>query len=652
MFEAMNLAILVGAGLIAISTFTSLISFRVGAPLLLVFLAVGLVAGVDGPGGLTFDDAPAAYFIGSVALAVILFDSGFNTQFRTVRAALGPALTLATVGVLLTAALVGAAAHLLLELEWLEALLLGAIVSSTDAAAVFFLLRVGGITLRDRVRSTLEVESGSNDPMAIFLTVTLVQIISASDTATAATGLAFLEAFARQMGFGLLAGLAGGQAIVLIIGRLKLEAGLYPIVVLSLALCVFAATGFASGSGYLAVYVAGVIAGNSGLQRLALLRRFQDGMTWFSQIAMFLTLGLLATPSQFLGIAWPAVALALFLTLVGRPIAAWLCLLPFGFTRNETTFVAWVGLRGAVSILLAILPIVAELPNGRLLFNVAFVVVIVSLVVQGWTIRPMARWLGLIVPPRIGPVERVELELPGRASHELITYRIAAESPVARGERVPRWARPSLIVRDGRTIRVHDAGRLRAGDYVYIFASPKLVHLLDRLFARPAGLDLADREFFGDFTIDPRTQIADLAEAYGFSVADEDATLSVADYVSRRMQGTPETGDRVPAGAIELIVREITDAGEIGEIGVALEPSRAAQPKLPVFLTWQEMRAFIRALRLSRRRRRQQKRLRRQELLVAQTPMVNSAEDSQPPSALPAPPLETPTASSQTIVRD
>ena len=289
--------------------------------------------------------------------------------------------------------------------------------------------------------------------------------------------------------------------------------------------------------------------------------------------------------------------LALFLTLIGRPIAVWLCLFPFGFSRNETTFVAWVGLRGAVSILLAIVPVVAGLPNGRLLFNTAFVVVLTSLLLQGWTIRPMARWLGLIVPPRIGPVERVELELPGRASHELISYRIAPESPVARGERIPRWARPSLIVRDGRSLRLHEAGRLRAGDYVYIFAAPKLVHLLDRLFARPAALDPSDREFFGDFAIDPGSQMTDLTAAYGFAVAADEAKLTVADFIHRRLHGAVEIGDRVPIETVELIVRALDDAGEIASIGLAVEPSRAARPKLPIFQSLGEILDTLARLR-------------------------------------------------------
>ena len=596
MFEAINLAILIGAGLIAISTFTSLISFRIGAPLLLVFLGVGLFAGEDGPGGLEFDNARVAYFIGSIALAIILFDSGFNTQLRSIRASFGPAVVLATVGVVVTAGLMGVGAHYVLGLPWLHAFLLGSIVSSTDAAAVFFLLRVGGITIRERVRSTLEVESAANDPMAIFLTITLIEVIVSGATGETA-GIRVLEEFGKQFGIGMMSGLAGGQLIILIINRLKLEAGLYPIVVLSLALCLFAATGILGGSGFLAVFIAGIRAGNSKVHGLPLIRRFQDGMTWFCQIAMFLTLGLLASPSQFPGIALPAVLLALFLTFIGRPVAVWLCLLPFAFSRNETIFISWVGLRGAVSILLGILPIVAELPTGRLLFNITFLVVMISLLLQGWTIRPMARWLGLIVPPRMGPVDRVELELPGRATHELIAYRIAPESPVAKGQRIPRWARPSLIVRDGRSLRLHEAGRLRTGDYVYIFAAPKLLHLLDRLFAGPATLEPFDREFYGDFTIDPGSSISDVAAAYGISVGPEEAKLTAADFIHRRLQGAAETGDRISIDSVELIVRALDDGGEIASIGLAVEPSRAGRPKLPRLQGQNRMRDFFARLR-------------------------------------------------------
>jgi cell volume regulation protein A len=603
MIEPMNLAILIASGLLVISIFTSLISFRIGAPLLLIFLAVGLGAGEDGPGGIDFDNAPAAYFIGSIALAIILFDSGFDTRFQSFRIAAWPAVTLATIGVLLTTVIVGVAARFLLWIPWPEALLMGAIISSTDAAAVFFLLRVGGITIRDRVRSTLEVESSSNDPAAIFLTITLVEFITGDpslDNPTIGLALALLQ----QMGLGAILGLAGGFLIAQTVNRIDLEQGLYPLLVLSLAICLFAATGMLGGSGFLAVYVAGVIAGNAKLRGTERLRRFQSGMTWLSQITMFLTLGLLATPSEFPAIVLPAILLALVLTFIGRPLAVWLCLLPFGFSRNETTFVAWVGLRGAVSILLGIVPILGGLPNGQMLFNVAFIVVLASLLIQGWTIRPMARWLGLVVPPRIGPVDRVELELPGRAHHELVVYRINPDSPVAKGERIPRWARPSLIVRDGRSMRVHAAGRLQPGDDVYIFTPPQQVRLLDKLFASPATVDQMDRQFYGDFSLAPNAKLTDVAESYGFTVDPGDRGLTVADILGREFRGGVEVGDRITYGPVEFIVRSVDPAGQITELGLALEMTRAGQPRLPLFQSRKELMALLRSWRDRRRHRR------------------------------------------------
>ncbi|HWT31160.1 MAG TPA: potassium/proton antiporter, partial [Propylenella sp.] len=297
MLESMYLAILIGAGLIMAAVFTTWIAFRFGAPLLLIFLAVGLVAGEDGL-GLEFDNSPVAYFLGNVALAIILFDSGFGTRFAAFRQAALPSIVLATVAVLITTGLVGLAARLVLGFPWFESLLLGAVVSSTDAAAVFFLLRVGGIHLRDRVRSVLEVESGCNDPMAIFLTVTFIELIAAQEPASGMTA-EFLLAFVREMGLGLLLGLAGGYAIVRLVNRLDLESGLYPIVVLASSLVLFGIAGVLHCSGYLAVYVAGLIAGNRRLRQALTLRRFQDGMTWLAQIAMFVVFGLFATPSEF-----------------------------------------------------------------------------------------------------------------------------------------------------------------------------------------------------------------------------------------------------------------------------------------------------------------------------------------------------------------
>jgi cell volume regulation protein A len=586
-------AVLIAAALIVVSGYTSLLAFRFGAPLLLVFLVLGLLVGEDGL-GIHFDDASLAFFIGSLALAIILFDSGFGTKLSSLRTAAAPAIILATLGVLLTTALVGIAAHVIIGLPWLEAFLVGAVISSTDAAAVFFLLRVGGITIQERVRATLEIESGSNDPMAIFLTITLVELILANNNQSGVSH--FLSNFVQQMGVGLVFGLAGGFLIVRMANAVQLEPGLYPIVVLAAALAVFGATGALGGSGFLAAYVAGILAGNSQIVGKLTLLRFQAGFTWLAQISMFLILGLLATPSQFASIALQAIGLALFLTFVGRPLAVWLCLLPFNYRPDETAFIAWVGLRGAVSILLAIMPLAAGLPNGQLYFNVAFIMVLTSLLLQGWTIRPMARWLGLVVPPRLGAVERLELDLPGTAHHELVGYRVAPDSPVARGERIPRWARPSLVIRDGRSMRYQYAGKLRPGDQLYLFAPPRFLRLLDRLFARPAPLDSSDTDFFGAFTVTPEKGLRELGEVYEVPVDDQDADSSIADYILKRVGGHADVGDRVAFGDIELIVRDVDEGGAIKSVGLSVEPRSARSVPLPILLNVRKLLGWIRGL--------------------------------------------------------
>lgn len=590
MMESMNSTILIVSGLVALSIFSSLLSFRIGAPLLLVFLGVGLVAGESGPGGIHFDDVHTAYMIGSIALAVILFDSGFHTELKVFRAGLWPAVSMATLGVVVTTAVVALPVHYLLGFTWLEAALLGAILSSTDAAAVFFLLRVGGIHVRDRVRATLEVESGSNDPMAIFLTLALVGLLTAKVPASpAGLGMDFILKF----GIGTVAGMFGGGLIVLAVNKMGFERGLQPLAALSLAMALFAATEEIHGSGFLAVYIAGLVAGNARINSPVTMRRFQDGLTWLAQIIMFLTLGLLATPSEFPAFALPSAAIAAVLILVARPLAAWVCLLPFGFTRNETAFVSWVGLRGSVSVLLSIVPMVVGLPHGRDYFIVAFLVVLVSLGLQGWTIGAVARFLGQIVPKRIGPVERMELEIPG-ARHELVSYRIVADSLVARGQKLPRWAEPSLVIRDGRSYSMHAAKGLQPGDTVFLFARPERVPHLDRLFASAAPAAEADSRFFGDFALEPGAHMRDLALLYGLPVAETDFELTAADWLVRELGHVPGIGDRAPLGEVELIVRALDWNDHISEIGLAVEPTRVDTPKLPLFQTRRELKALIR----------------------------------------------------------
>lgn len=567
MIETYNAVLIVVALLAIVSIVSTLFSFRAGAPILLVFLLVGFLAGEDGLGNIEFDNVEAAFVIGSIALALVLFDSGFGTPWASFRLVAAPAVTLATLGVVVTAGLLALVAHFLFGLEWQHALLLGAIVGSTDAAAVFFLLRVGGIRVRERVRATLEVESGSNDPMAIFLVLGLVTLFRPESEGL---GWSTLGLFAQQMGLGLLLGFLGGHAIVRIVNRLELEGALYPLLVAALALAVFSTTNLAGGSGFLAVYVAGLVAGNRRIRRGNELKRFQQGLTWLAQIAMFVTLGLLATPSEFPAVLLPGIGLGLVLVFVARPLATMLCLAPFGFSRAEHAFVGWVGLRGAVSILLAILPVAYGLDDGKLLLNLAFLIVLVSLVLQGRTIAPLAKRLKLVIPERGGAIERIQLDLPSEAAHELVAYRLHEDSPILGRVSMPRWVKPSLIVRDGHSIRSMRLDRLRAGDVLYVFVRPHRIPLLDRLIASPKPPEAGDREFFGEFEVAPESPIEDLAAFYGAVVREDKRGQSVRRFLEREFGDAIEVGDRIGLGPIELVVRRLDDDRHIVEVGLSI----------------------------------------------------------------------------------
>lgn len=624
--DLINVIILIGAGLVVLAALTSLLSFRLGVPLLLIFLCLGLLAGEDGIGGIDFDNAPIAFFIGSIALAVILFDAGFETAWRSYRLAAAPGLLMATLGVVVTASLVALPAGWLLGLDWTTAFLLGAIVSSTDAAAVFLLLRIGGVTIRDRLRSTLEIESGSNDPIAVFLVLGLAQLAMNPEGESL---FALLPSFVLQLGAGAVGGWLGGLGIVWLVNRVKLEEGLYPLVVIGLALGIFAALNALGASGFLGVYVAGLVAGNRRLYSGPAIRRFQVGLTWLAQIGMFLTLGLLATPSTFDAVAWQAVAIGAVLILVARPIAAWLCLLPFRFGRREMAFVGWVGLRGAVSILLAIVPLMAGHPEGQAIFNVAFIIVLLSLLVQGTSIRPMAKLLGQMVPPRQGPADRVELALPGERQVEMVAYTVRPESPVARGQHLPRWARPALILRDGQEVDRYATQPLQPGDHLYLFATPDKVPLLDKLFAGQVELSPEDREFFGDFAVSAEITLDRLAEEYGQPVPAEFGNRTLAMHFAA-IFGEVEVGDRLRVGGLELVV-VVEEGGIARQLGLVLDPP--APPADFLFLpSGAEMRAW------SRRRWRQWREGRRKRKRARErAPAAVEAEEPQkllPPPAV------------------
>jgi potassium/hydrogen antiporter len=565
------------SALMLIGIGSSLVARRFGAPLLLVFLVVGMLAGVDGPGGIHFDDVASTYRIGSLALAVILFDGGLRTRRESFRGVFAPTLLLATVGVVVTAALTSVAARWLLGLGPIEALLLGAIVASTDAAAVFFLLRAGGLQLRSRVGATLEIESSANDPVAVLLTTMLAEFLAAPAGITSAD---ILRELALQFGIGALGGAVGGFAIAAALRKLPLSGGLAALFLVTAALLVFGVTGSLHGSAFLAVYVAGVIVGNRNVPGFANLLSVLDAGTWLCQIVMFLVLGLLATPHTLGNALWPALGLAAFLMLVGRPLAVALCLAPFRYGKREIGFVAWVGLRGAVGIFLASIPMLMQLPNAQLIFNVAFVVVLASLLVQGWTLGLAARLLDVALPHRDRAVRRVELDLPGSLEREMVGYSVAPGAAVLGKANVPSWAQLAMIVRDGEILMPEIEGALAAGDYAYLLAPPGRVYRLDWLFAPPEEALEAEREMFGEFSFDADVRLADVAEFYALPIRAKDAPLTLAAHFSRRFEHTVAVGDRVRLGPVTLVARELDDDG-VRKVGLKLERLGTALVRRP-----------------------------------------------------------------------
>ncbi len=567
-----NHTMLVAALLFLGAILASAAAGRIGAPLLLVFLALGMLAGEDGPGGIRFDDNRLAFLVGNFALAIILLDGGLRTRMDTFRVALRPALGLATVGVALTAGITGAFARWMLDLTWAQALLVGAIVGSTDAAAVFSLLHQRGVELKKRVAATLEIESGSNDPMAVFLTLVLVQWIA--DGREGLPGAELAVAFVQQMGLGAVAGLAGGRLLGLLVNRLQLAEGLYPLLVLSAGLSVFSVTNAAGGSGFLAIYLAGVVAGNRQMHGAPNILRVHDGLAWLAQIVMFLVLGLLVTPSELLGDAPAGLAIAAVLMLVARPLAVAVSLLPFRFPWRDQVFISWVGLRGAVPIILALFPLLAGLPRAALYFDVAFFVVLVSLVAQGWTIAFAARRLKLEVPPEPAPLQRVEVEGSRAEPLAFVSFRAAEDSPVldadtpatvlGDGVRLAGW------LRDGRFCAPVHGERLAAGDVALLLAREDRLDGLAQAFSGATGDARPRRDrFFGAFALDAGVVMADLEAVYGLPVAPGERDLPVGAFIARHVGARAVPGDAVRLGEVELVVRAVRE-GKIAEVGLRL----------------------------------------------------------------------------------
>jgi cell volume regulation protein A len=475
--------LLAGAVLTTLSVVASRVSGKLGVPALLLFLGIGMLAGSEGIGGIWFDDARATQTVAVVALIYILFAGGLQTRWEEARTVARGAAVLATVGVLATASAMGGFAWLVMGLDPIVALLLGSIVASTDAAAVFALFQGRGVRLKGRLRPLLEFESGSNDPMAVFLTTAMLGLLTEPDASLA--GL--VPAFLRQMVFGALVGFSIGHGAAWLINRIRLDVeGLYPVLTLALALIAYGLTELTGGNGFLGVYVAGLVLGSRPLMRKQSLLEFHDGVAWLMQIAMFLTLGLLVFPSHLLPVVGQGLAASLYLMFIARPLAVFLTLAPLDYTWREKTLVAWVGMRGAVPIVLATYPLLAGIPEAESMFNVIFFIVLTSALFQGTTIIPVARWLGLqdtepasqpFDPRALGPVA-------GRLREVVIPEGSPVDGRPIVDLGVPRQALILLVFRGPEFVLPRGATRLQGGDRLLVLAEEAA---LGELVARLRG---------------------------------------------------------------------------------------------------------------------------------------------------------------------
>lgn len=568
--------LLVTGVLLLLGIVSSKLSTRLGMPVLVLFLLVGMLAGSEGIGGLEFEDYRLTHAIGTVALVMILFDGGLSTSMASIRASWKPSLLLATVGVVVTAAITGVAASWILGISLMEGMLLGSIVGSTDASAVFSILRWGGIGLPKKLASVLEVESASNDPAAVFLTIGCIELLLGNVT----LGPGLLSLFLSQWVLGGGIGLVGGRATVWLANRIELGApGLYPVLVSACCLLIYGVAVQVGGSGFLAVYLAGVVAGNRSMILQQGIRRFHDAIAWLAQIVMFVTLGLLCFPSRLLEVSGKAVLICVVLFFVARPAAVLISALPFGFNRRELTFMSWVGLKGAVPITLATFPLMFAKPEvslqAPLLFDVVFFIVVVSAVIQGTSLAAVARWLGLECPREPDPPVTLEISSLRNVDGKVVDYAVNEDSRAA-GRLVKELALPggvviAMITRGEKVIPPQGITRIHAGDHVILVMRPGMEPMVDQVFSKRA-VDSAPVPTEVEFPFRGSTTVGELEGFYSIHMhAPPTATL---DEVMRRELGPDRTevDAVVEFDMIRFRVLRLSGDGQIELVGMSVLP--------------------------------------------------------------------------------
>lgn len=613
--DTLNILYFVGALLIFASIMASTLSARLGMPLLLIFLAVGMLAGEQGILGIEFEAYGLANFIGQAALACILLDGGLRTSIRSFRVGLKPAVTLATWGVLATVLSLGVFISWLLGVDWRLGMLMAAIVGSTDAAAVFSLLRNGGVKLNDRVQATLEIESGANDPLAILLVTGLIAL---NLDPSSQTPVDFLILLVEQIGIGMVLGLLAGHLLSKLLPKVHLAEGMYAILIMSAGLAVFAATNILGGSGFLAIYLAGVIIGNRRVRATEHVLRVMDSFAWLSQAVLFVVLGLLVTPSHIIEQWHYALAIALFLVFIARPLAVFSGLTPFHFKSREMGFISWVGLRGAVPITLAIIPVMSGVPHSQQVFDITFGVVILSLLLQGTTIPFMAQLFKVRMPTNHEPKEQHEIWVGDHASITLYEFEVKSGAfaigrhPQAISSRVnAKEVSVFAFVRDEKLVPVTESTALITGDVVWYALRGDHANAIAQIFNDTTFQRQEVNDFYGDWLISPHVRIADLPffneqarlqagikknlPRFGVEsqtignvlpsdlpelehaldgelkamLKNEIKNQTVGEFVSMRLETEPVAGDRIHLNdEWALVVKEVDKAGHLRSIGL------------------------------------------------------------------------------------
>ncbi|MCR5536659.1 MAG: potassium/proton antiporter [Succinivibrio sp.] len=561
---------LIGGVLLTFAVLASKLSAVVGTPLLLLFLGIGMLSGEDGVFiRIIYNDYTSAFYIANLMLALILLDGGLRTNFSLMRSVAKESLLLATVGVFITSFLTGCAAYLILHLSFIQSLLIGAIVGSTDAAAVFSLLGDGGVHLKTNVSSCLQIESATNDPMAILLTTIVLAFLTGEAGSASDVSLLFLS----QFGLGTILGILFGMFARLLVSSISLGAGLYSLLVIGVGLVGYSVTAALGGSGNLAIFIIGMVVGNQKTRQISYILPVGEGITWLAQITLFLMLGLLVTPHMMFDYLIPGVVVAIAITFVARPLAVFLCIKPFfrQYSTRDLLFMSWVGLRGSVPVVLAIYPVMGDVRNAQLYFNVAFVVVLFSLLVQGMSIVPMSKLLKVFAPSGAAPITKSQVGIMVSDDYEFFNYRVKREGMQGvclRDISFPKRTSIAAIFRDGYMLKASGDFVLQKEDIVSIIGSSSDEPLLNSIFSQDKQLKQRP-PYAGHKILDGKTKMSTLAEQYNIELTDFEKTITLSAFMSYHIGGFPKPGDFVSLINSSLVV--VAQAGDtVTRVGLYL----------------------------------------------------------------------------------